>query len=313
MIQLIIKRYIKNYQDIHNHDVRESYGTLSGILGILCNVFLFLLKLSIGLMMNSIAILSDAFNNLSDTGSSIVTIVGAKISNKDADPEHPYGHGRSEYIASLIISFIIMLVGIELLREALAKIRHPEPLAFSLPLIIILGVSILVKLWMYSYNTYIAKAIGSTVNKATAMDSLNDCIATGAVVVATILGQYTAFPIDGVAGTIVSLLIIYTGFSLAKETVHLLLGTGPSPETIQNIENLIQRHGTVSGVHDLKVHDYGPGRVIASVHVELSDQTDLVDAHERVDCIEKEIKKELGIDIVIHVDPIGEGHVGHID
>lgn len=313
MIKLLIRHFIKNHQDIENQDVREGYGILSGTLGIICNVILFLVKMTIGLLMNSIAITTDAFNNLSDTGSSLVAIIGAKISRRDADQEHPFGHGRFEYIASLIISFIILLVGIELLRTSFDKIIHPEPVEFNIVLMLILVLSVLVKVWMFSYNRYIGKLINSNINRANASDSLNDVVATSAVIVTTIIGTFFEFPLDGIAGLIVSLLIIYTGFNIAKETVNLLLGMSPSEDLVIKIHEMIDNNPYIVGSHDLKVHDYGPGRSIASIHAELSDQTNIVKAHNIIDGLEKKILKELGVDIVIHVDPIGENELGPID
>ena len=313
MIKIIIKKFVKNYEKVEDSSVRESYGILAGVIGVVCNIFLFAVKLIIGLTMNSIAITSDAFNNLSDTGSSLVAIIGAKLSGRDADQEHPFGHGRFEYIASLIISFIIVLVGFELLKSSFDKILHPEALSFSLILMVILILSVFIKVWMYSYNRYIGKVINSSVNRANASDSLNDVIATSAVIITTILGRFVNFPLDGIAGVIVSLLIMYTGYGVAKDTVNVLLGMSPSEELVARIHEIIDSNEHIVGSHDLKVHDYGPGRTIASIHTELSDQIDIVKAHTIIDALEKLIMAELCIDIVIHVDPIGEGQVGPID
>lgn len=312
MIKFLIKKFIKNADQTQDCKVRESYGVLSGSLGILCNIFLFILKLTIGLMMNSVAILSDAFNNLSDTGSSIVAVVGAKLSNIDADNEHPFGHGRFEYIASLIISFIIMMVGVELFRESFKKIINPEPIKYNVVLIIILVASILIKIWMYSYNMYISKLISSNVNKAAALDSLNDVIATTAVTLTAVLGSRVSIPLDGIAGVIVSMLIIFTGYSIAKDTVNILLGMSPSEEMTNKIIEIIKENEMIIGAHDLRVHDYGPGRIVGSVHTEILDINDLVKAHSVIDIIEKRIYKELGIDIVIHIDPISKDQIGPI-
>lgn len=306
MIKLIIKKFVKNYNDVENKYVRESYGILSGILGILCNLFLFGLKLTIGLIMNSIAIISDAFNNLSDMGTSIVTILGVKMSNSLPDEEHPFGHGRIEYISSLIVSFIIMLVGFELLKSSVDKIRNPEEVIFNPILILILLMSILVKIWMFSYNTYIGKTINSSINKATAADSLNDVIATSAVILSTVIQRYVNAPVDGFVGVLVSLIIIYTGFNISKDTVNILLGQSPSEETVEKVCSFIQKNEYIIGIHDLRIHDYGPGRSIGSVHVELLDSLELVHAHSIVDKIEKDIMSQTGIDIVIHVDPVGK-------
>ncbi len=309
----LIKLLIKNHHQTQNHDVREAYGILAGGVGILCNLVLFVLKLVIGVLMNSIAIISDAFNNLSDTGSSIVAIVGAKLSNTDPDHEHPYGHGRFEYIASLMIAFIIMLVGFELLKSSFGKILNPIQTTMHPWLILILVLSVFVKIWMYRYNKYIGELIDSSVNLAASKDSLNDVVATSVVILTTFLGQWTDLPLDGLAGLGVSVLVILTGFELAKDTVNLLLGMSPSDEMVQAIMDRLNASPLIKGAHDLKVHDYGPGRTIASVHTEISDQTNLIQAHAVIDALEKQIFKELGIDIVIHVDPIAEGQIGPID
>ncbi|MDF2700061.1 MAG: Cation diffusion facilitator family transporter, partial [Haloplasmataceae bacterium] len=219
MVKVMIRAFIKNYQNIEDKHVREGYSVLAGILGIICNIFLFCLKLTIGYFMNSIAIISDAFNNLSDTGSSLISIIGAKLSNRSPDKEHPFGHGRFEYISSLIVSFIIILVGFELLKTSINKVIHPEEIVFSPILLIILILSIFVKIWMFSYNRYVSKIIDSSVIRATAYDSLNDVIATSAVILSTVIGYYLNISIDGIIGIIVSLLIIYTGYEIAKEVV----------------------------------------------------------------------------------------------
>lgn len=313
MIRFLIKKFVKDYKNTEDKSVRESYGVFSGVLGIICNLFLFGVKLTIGLLMNSIAITSDAFNNLSDTGSSMITILGAKLSNRVPDEEHPFGHGRFEYISSLIIAFIIIIVGFELLKTSFAKIVNPEKVEFNWILIIILSISILVKVWMYFYNRYIGRTIGSKVNQAAAYDSLNDVVATSAVILTTIAGKFIDFPIDGIAGLMVSLLIMYTGYGVAKDTVNVLLGMSPSSETVDKINTQILECDFIEGVHDLKVHDYGPGRTIASVHVEMSDSISIVKAHSEIDKVEKRILKELGIDIVIHVDPMPDGYTEPID
>lgn len=305
MIQFIIRHTIKDYQDTENKDVRERYGVLAGVLGIVCNTFLCVVKLIIGTAMNSIAITSDAMNNLSDMGSSLVAMIGAKLSNRRPDKEHPFGHGRIEYISSLIISFLIMLVGVELLKGSAVKIIHPEPVLLQPVLMVILALSVLVKVWMFFYNRYIGKAINSSVQRATASDSLNDVIATGAVILTTVLGHFLqGIPVDGIVGVAVSLLVLYTGFSIAKDTVGMLLGTPPDPEVVHNLtEEILSGEGIV-GVHDLVVHDYGPGRVMASAHAEVPDDANVVKIHEVIDGIEQKIEQDLGIVMVLHMDPI---------
>ncbi|HHV28169.1 MAG TPA: cation transporter [Clostridium sp.] len=306
MIKLIIKWFIKDYRNVTDKKVRESYGVLSGVIGIVCNIFLFMLKMTTGLFINSIAVISDAFNNLSDMGSSLVAILGVKLSNRPPDDEHPHGHGRYEYISSLVVSFIIFAVGLELLRNSFGKIMKPEEVTFNTISILILIISILIKLWMFSYNRYIGKTINSGINKATAQDSLNDAIATTAVVAGTLIGSFVRFPLDGIMGLIISALIMYTGFSIAKDSVDLLLGVCPDTELINSINSYVLGGKNIKGIHDLKVHDYGPGRISASIHAEVSEGANIVEIHSVIDEIEQKIKNELGVDIVIHMDPVGE-------
>lgn len=307
MIEFLIRKFIKDYEKVNDKKVREKYGVLSGILGIICNLILFTVKLSTGLLMNSIAVVSDAFNNITDLGSSVVTIFGAKLSTQPPDEGHPHGHGRYEYIASLAVSFIIFGVGLETLRTSIEKIINPEPIDFTLLSGVILTFSILLKLWMYSYNRYIGEKIGSSVNKATAHDSLNDAIATFAVLVGSIAGLYVSLPVDGILGLIISVMIMYSGFSNGKDSVNLLLGSSPDPELIDKIKKLILESDHIKGIHDLIVHDYGPNKIMASVHAEVSSEANIVHIHSIIDGIEKKIKKELNVDIVIHMDPI-ESH-----
>ena len=304
MIKLIIKRFVKNYENIDNIDVREEYAVLSGVLGIINNLLLFFIKLIIGLVINSIAVISDAFNNLSDLGTSIVTIFGAKLSNMPPDKEHPYGHGRFEYVASLVVSSIIFAVGLQLLRSSFNKILNPEEVMFNWVSIIILLASISIKLWMFSYNKYIGELINSSISRAIAYDSLNDVLSTSAVVLGTVIGNFVSFPIDGILGLIISIVIIYTAFTIAKDSVHLILGPAPDPQIVEDINSIVLSGKGIKGTHDLIVHDYGPGRISASIHAEVSDDADIVEIHNEIDKIEKEILNKLGISIVIHMDPI---------
>ncbi|MBE7057330.1 MAG: cation transporter [Ruminococcaceae bacterium] len=305
MIKLLLRFFVKNHENTTDKNVREKYGVLGGILGIICNLFLFGLKLVIGSVMGSMAITSDAFNNLSDTGSSIVSILGAKISNKKPDKDHPFGHGRFEYISSLVVSFIIMLVGFNLLTDSFEKILHPTELVFNLPALIILVLSMSVKVWMYSYNLYLSKKIDSGVLMATAKDSMNDVISTGAVIVATVIGYFTGiYIIDGIVSLIVSAIIMYAGFGIAKDVIGTLLGTAPEPSLVKSLTDLICGHDEIIGIHDLIVHDYGPGRIIASVHAEVPDNGNIVHVHEIIDDIEQDAMKEFDVMLVIHMDPV---------
>ncbi len=306
MIKLLIRTFVKNYEKTDDKKVRESYSVLGGVLGGICNLFLFAVKLFIGMTMKSIAIMSDAFNNLSDMGSCCVAVIGAKLSNRRPDREHPYGHGRLEYISSLIVAFLIMLVGFELFKSSFDKILHPEEITFSLPMMIILALSLLVKLWMYFVYTYIGKTIDSTVMRATARDSVNDVISTSAVIIATTIGYFLPFSIDGYIGVIVAVYIMYGGFDLTRETIGLLLGTPPSPELIQQITDEVTKADEISGIHDLIVHDYGPGRKFASVHAEIPENSNIVHAHEVIDEVERDVSEKLGIMLVIHMDPVAD-------
>ncbi len=304
MIKLLIKKFVKDYENIEDKKVRESYGVLSGVIGIMCNITLFLVKIFIGITINSIAIISDAFNNLTDIGSSAIAIISAKMSNAPPDENHPMGHGRIEYISSLIVSFLVLLVGFQLMVSSIKKIINPEKLIFDPILLGILGLSIFIKVWMYSYNKYIGNKIDSSVNKATAIDSISDVFSTLAVVVATVIGHFLPINIDGIIGAIVSALILYTGFSISKETVNLLLGLSPDPKLVKEIERIVESGDYVIGTHEIQVHDYGPGRRIASVHAEVPDTVDIAEAHAAIDDIEEEIHEKLNIDIVVHMDPI---------
>ena len=304
MIKLIIRKWIKDYENVNDKNVREAYVVLSGVVGIICNLLLFVTKLSIGLLINSIAVISDAFNNITDVGSSLVSILTAKLANRPPDEAHPYGHGRFEYIGSLCVAFIIFSVGYQLMLNSYDKLIHPEKITFSTLTIIILILSVLVKLWMFSYNMYIAKKIKSSINKATAFDSINDSIATSLVIAAMIIGAFTDLPVDGVAGILISLLILYSGFDIARDTVNLLLGSAAEPKVADRINQIIRAGKHVIGTHELEIHDYGPGRKIASIHAEVPDYLNIVEGHSSIDELEQQIAEEFGMDIIVHMDPI---------
>ncbi len=304
MTDFIIKKVSKG-ENPSTPGVRTKICLIAGGLGIVCNLVLFVLKLVIGTMMNSIAVVSDAFNNLSDMGSSLVTIIGAKLSRKKPDKEHPFGHGRIEYISSLIVAFIILLVGVELLQSSVKKIFNPESVVMAPWLLTFLACTLPIKFWMYLYNRKMGKAINSSVLLATAKDNLNDVFATSAVILTAVVGKFVDFPaLDGIVGTLVSLLIIYAGFGITMDTIGLLLGTMPDAETSEKIRQMVMEAEGVVGVHDLIVHDYGPGRVLASIHAEVPDNCNIVEIHEVIDALEHKISNELGIHIVIHMDPI---------
>lgn len=304
MIKLIIKRFVKNSDDICDPSVRESYGVLGGVIGIICNLLLFIIKIISGMMINSIAVISDAFNNLSDLGSSLVSVIGSRLSGKRADKEHPYGHGRAEYISALIISFLIVFFGIELLKGSIEEIVNPGEVSFNAISAVLLAISFPVKLWMWWINKYMGRKINSQVLLAAARDSVNDCIATATVIASAFVAPLVPIPVDGIAGLCVSVLIIWTGISVARKTIDNLMGKAPDEALIENIEKMLTSEKIILGMHDLMVHDYGPGRTIASVHAEVPDNLSLVEAHNTIDAVEHRIMREMGVDIVIHTDPV---------
>ncbi len=303
-MNFIIKMFIKNHEDTQNKDVREKYSVLSGITGIILNLVLFGVKCLASFIMGSMAVLADAFNNLSDCGSSVISIASAKLSNRRPDKEHPFGHGRIEYLSSLLVSFLIILVGFELLKSSADKIIHPTVVTTPIPILIALVITIFVKLWMFLFNKKLGKKISSTLLLATAKDSLNDSIATTVTVISAVVAPFTKIPLDGIMGMLVSLFIMYGGYGLAKETVGILLGKPADKETKEQVAKILFSKPEILGIHDLIVHDYGPGRVMASVHAEVSDEGDVVAIHETIDYLEVVVAKELGISLVIHMDPI---------
>lgn len=302
MVTLLAKIFVNDNGD--KNTIRQAYGMLCGILGIVLNVMLFTGKFIAGLLSNSIAITADAVNNLSDAGSSFVTLIGFKLANQKADTEHPYGHGRMEYISGLVVAAAILLMGYELAKDSISKIITPQETEFSWLIIGILVVSIGVKVYMFFYNNSIAKKIESPAMAATAKDSLSDSIATGVVLISALVSHYTNIKIDGYCGLLVALLIFYAGYSAAKETLNPLLGQKASEEFEKEIEEIVMAHEEVCGVHDLFVHDYGPGRQIISLHAEVSADSDIMMIHDVIDNIENELRVRLGCDATIHMDPI---------
>ncbi len=304
MTKLLLRLFIKDDGDTSSPAVRAKYGTLSGAVGIVFNLLLFLGKISAGLISGSIAITADALNNLSDAGSSIVTLVGFRMAGRKADPEHPFGHGRIEYISGLIVAFVILLMGYELFSSSIGKIRAPEEVTFSALPAVILCVSILVKIWMSVFNKALAKKIGSAAMEATAADSRSDAIATAGVLVGSFVGGYFGIPIDGWLGLLVSVLILKTGLDAAKDTISPLLGQPPETEFVRQIESITMAHDQIIGIHDLIVHNYGPGRVIVSLHAEVPGDGDLFHLHDLIDNIERELGEKLSCSVTIHMDPI---------
>lgn len=301
---LLVKLFVKDYDNVTNTRVRESYGTLAGIVGIILNIVLTIIKFVAGTITGSIAITSDAINNLSDAGSSIVTLVGFRVSNKPADKDHPFGHGRLEYISALIVSFIIMLLGFELLKASVEKVRTPDNIEFSFVALGIMLFSIFAKLWLAFFNRKLGKRINSAAMKAVVFDSLSDIAATSSTVIALVVSKFSSVPIDGIMGIIVSCFIFWSGIKVLKETLGLLLGKPPEEEFVNEIENKILSYDGVVGVHDLIVHDYGPSRCFASAHAEVPSNIDIMVSHDIIDNIERDIYTELGLLLVIHMDPV---------
>jgi len=304
LIKYLIKKQIKNNEDIKNPKVREEYISLSGYIGIFCNVLLFVVKLAIGLFINSIAVISDAFNNMTDISSSVISIVSAKMSNKPPDGTHPHGHGRFEYIGSLVVAATVFVVGYQLLRKSYERLMNPETVNLNMTVVVLLVLSILLKLWMFSYNRYIAKTINSSINKAAAYDSLSDTAATSLVVLSMVMGMYIDFPVDGAMGLLIALLIMYSGFDVARDTANMLLGRAPEDQVVDEIYKIINAGEYVIKAHDLEIHEYGPGRVVGSIHAEMPDTTNIVDAHTSIDQLEKQVKGDIGINLTVHIDPV---------
>lgn len=304
MIDALVKRFIKNSENTQDPDVRQAYGVFSGGVGIFLNLLLFAGKAFAGLLTGSIAITADAFNNLSDAGSSVVTLIGFKMAGQKADKDHPFGHGRIEYLAGLLVSMVIVLVGFELAKTSVGKILHPESVDFSALSLVILAAAICVKLWMFWFNRTLSRKIDSAAMAATAADSLTDSVATGAVLIGSLVGRLSGLRIDGWIGILVALFILYAGFTSARDTLNPLLGEPPDPELVKDIQRTVLAHPEVVGVHDLIVHDYGPGRSMMSMHAEVPQNADILLIHDTIDNIERELGKKFSTLAVIHMDPI---------
>ncbi len=304
MSKLLVRLFIKNYQETKNPTVREKYGYLGSVTGIFVNIILAIAKYFIGVITNSIAITADAVNNFSDSVSCIITLISFKMANMKPDKEHPFGHGRIEYVAALIVGFLVELMGYELIKSSIGKIKNPEEVVFSVPAVIVLLLSIGGKLWLAIFNKYLGKQIDSAAMQAVATDSIGDITATSVTLVALILSLFTDLPIDGYMGIIVSLFILYAGFNILKESIGILLGTPPSKELVDELIEFIMSHDEILGIHDLVVHSYGATRIFASVHTEIAADGDLLSAHDTIDTIEKLVKEKFGIELVIHMDPI---------
>lgn len=304
MTEFLVNKFIKDSANIESTEVRTRYGMLASVVGIFCNVLLFSVKLAIGLILSSLAVTADAFNNLSDAASSIISFVGVKMAGKPADSEHPFGHGRIEYIAALIVSFLVIEVGFTFFKSSISKIMHPEEITFDPVPFIILILSILVKLWMAFFNNKLGKRIDSKVMLATAADSLGDVITTSATVISIVICHFTSINVDAIAGLIVSGIVIWSGVSIAKDTLEPLIGQRVPSELYQKITDMVESYEGIVGAHDLIVHNYGPNRSMATIHAEVPNDVSIETSHEIIDRIERDAKKELNILLVIHMDPV---------
>jgi len=304
MSNWLLKTFVKDYDNVTNSKVRTAYGVLASVVGIVCNVILFAIKLVIGLILRSVAVMADAFNNLSDAASSIIGFVGVKMADKPADEDHPFGHGRMEYIAALIVAFIVIEVGLSFFKSSIEKISNPQSITFSLVSVIILAVSICIKLWLGVFNRKLGNRINSSVMKATATDAFGDVITTAVTVISIIVAEFTSLNIDGYVGVLVSLVVMWAGIGIVRDTIAPLIGEAVDPELYEQIVKKVEGYEGIVGTHDLIVHNYGPGRSMASVHAEVPADVDLLKAHELIDRIEADVRNELGIFMVIHMDPI---------
>ncbi len=314
MVTLLSRLLIKNHEQVSDPSVRRQYGVLCGGVGIALNVLLFVGKFFAGTISGSIAITADAFNNLSDAGSSLVTILGFKLAGQKPDPDHPFGHGRMEYLSGLVVAMLILLMGFELLKGSVEKIRFPEAIAFSWLSVVILLAGIVCKFYMSHYNRAIGEKIHSTAMKATAADCLSDCISTAAVLVATLAGHFFNWNIDGWVGLAVACFILYAGYNAAKDTIDPLLGQAPDPQLVLDIEKTVLEYHPIQSIHDMIVHDYGPGRMMISLHAEVPADGDLLAMHDTIDLAEQALRDKFGCDAVIHMDPIvtDDEHVLHM-
>lgn len=304
MFQLIVRKTIQNYQATQVPQVREKYGTLCSVLSIICNCLMVIFKLIFGFMTHSVAIQADGFNNLSDMGSNLATLFGFKLAGKHPDSDHPYGHGRYEYIAGLIISFLILLVAFSSFKESFMKIIEPEKLYFTWGAVIVLIVSILIKLWMASFNRKAGNLIESTSLKAASQDSLNDVCATFATLVSLCLSLVTDFPVDGIIGVIVSLVVLKSGIDIFKDTIDPILGKAPDKDLVKDIYHYVLSFDKVLGIHDFMLHDYGPGRQYMTFHAEVDCYDDMMETHDQIDVIERNLLEKYNILTTIHMDPI---------
>lgn len=303
-MNFLVRRFIKNYQDTKDANVRTNVGKLSGIVGIFSNLFLFVIKFVIGTIVHSVSIQADGVNNLTDAGSNIISILSFHLANKPADKDHPFGHERTETIASLFVGILILVLGFETAKESVSKVIHPGSIDFRIASVIILLISIIVKFWMYAYNKKLSKTYDSSLLEATALDSISDVCGTTAVLVSTLLSPVLHFNLDGYMGIAVSGIILYGAYGLLRDMINSLIGEAPDPEFVHNIVDRIMAHPAILGVHDMMLHNYGPNKIFASAHVEVDSSKDIFETHDHIDNIEREVKENMNIDLVLHMDPV---------
>ena len=303
-MNFLVRRFIKNYQDTKDANVRTSIGKLSGIVGIFSNLFLFVIKFVIGTIVHSVSIQADGVNNLTDAGSNIISILSFHLANKPADKDHPFGHEKTETIASLFVGILILVLGFETAKESISKVIHPGSIDFRIASVIILLISIIVKFWMYAYNKKLSKTYDSSLLEATALDSISDVCGTTAVLVSTLLSPVLHFNLDGYMGIVVSGIILYGAYGLLRDMINSLIGEAPDPELVHNIVDRIMAHPAILGVHDMMLHNYGPNKIFASAHVEVDSSKDIFETHDHIDNIEREVKENMNIDLVLHMDPV---------
>ncbi len=304
MTEFLVKHFIKDHRDVEKISVRTAYGVLASVVGIFCNVFLFIVKIVVGLALHSVSVMADAFNNLSDAGSSIISFVGVKMAEKPADKDHPFGHGRIEYISALIVSFLVLEVGFTFLKDSFRKIWTPEELNFQMISVVILLLSVAVKLWLGLFNRKLGKKINSKVMMAVFTDSMGDVVTTGATIVSILFFGLTGINIDGFVGVGVALVVMWAGVGIARDTLEPLIGAAIDPDVYEQIKRFVESYDGIQGTHDLIVHNYGPGRSMASIHAEVPNDMDVEQSHEIIDRIERDAAKQMGIFLVIHMDPV---------
>ena len=302
--EFLVRKFVKNYETIEDEKTRNAYIYLGSIVGIICNLILSIIKITVGVISSSVSIMADGFNNLSDMASSLITMVGIKLANMPADKEHPFGHGRMEYLSALVVAFMVMLVGAQFIKSSVDRILNPTKVSFEIIPFILLLISLILKLWLSRFNKYVGEKINSSALKAASVDALGDVFTSSCVIISFVASKFTTVPIDGYIGVLVSLAILYAGYSLVKDTISPLLGEAPDEELVKAIKQGVLSYDNIIGVHDLIIHNYGVGKCMASIHAEIPSNIDLVTIHEIIDTAEREISQKLNIYLVIHMDPM---------